>query len=87
MKPLSKIHPVVGVTLVATALAHGWLALGTLFALHTGPLLMLLLIAMMLVATLGKQYKMKNWIKIHRTLDLLLVLTIIVHILMAKNIL
>lgn len=86
LKPLSKAHPYIGMTLVATAFIHGMLALGTLVKLHTGPIAWVTLVLMMGLATLGKKYKFKPWLKIHRALALVFAITILVHILMAQNI-
>jgi predicted heme/steroid binding protein len=80
LKPLTKIHPYVGMTLTVTAFMHGMLALGTMFRLHTGPLIWSILVVMLLLATVGKKYKFTPWLKIHRGLALLLILTIITHI-------
>jgi predicted heme/steroid binding protein len=85
LKPLSKIHPYIGMTLVVTAFIHGTLALGTLFRVHTGPLAWLILVLMMVVALLGKKHKIKNWVQVHRSLAILLVIAILIH-LFARNI-
>jgi predicted heme/steroid binding protein len=80
IKPLSKLHPYIGMTLVVEALIHGYVALGTIFRVHTGPLAWFIVFLMMLVALLGKKYKIKNWLPVHRALAILLVITIFVHI-------
>lgn len=86
VKPLSKIHPYVGSALLISALIHGDLALGTVFKLHTGPLAGWILLLMMLVALIGKKFRVKNWLKIHRILAILFVCAILLH-LFARNIL
>ena len=79
-KPLSKIHPFVGIALLFFAYLHGDLALGSLFRVHTGPLAWFFLFAMMLVGTIGKKYRVKNWLKIHRSLAAVFVLSIFLHL-------
>jgi len=79
-KPLSKAHPFIGVAMLFFAYLHGDLALGTLFRIHTGPLVWFVLFVMMLVGTLGKKYRLKNWLKIHRSLAAVLVLSIFLHL-------
>jgi predicted heme/steroid binding protein len=86
LKPLSKAHPYIGTTLVITALIHGMLALGTLLKLHTGPVAWVVLVLMMGLATIGKRYKFRYWLKLHRGLAIVFVIMIILHILMAQNI-
>jgi predicted heme/steroid binding protein len=80
LKPLGKIHPYVGIALVIGAFIHGNVALGTIFRVHTGPLAWFIVFLMMLVALLGKKYKIKNWLSVHRVLAILLAITIFVHI-------
>lgn len=86
VKPLSKIHPYIGIALLISAYLHGDLALGTIFKLHTGPLAWWILLLMMLLGTLGKKYRVKNWRKMHQTLAILFVVSVFVH-LFARNIL
>jgi predicted ferric reductase len=85
VKPLSKIHPYIGSVLLISAFIHGDLALGTVFKLHTGPLAGWILLLMMLVALIGKKFRVKNWLKIHRILAVLFVCAILLH-LFARNI-
>lgn len=69
LKPLAKFHPYIGGALLFFGYLHGDLALPrSVFRVHTGPLIWWILFAMLLVATLGKKYKLKNWLVIHRTL-------------------
>ena len=85
VKPLSKIHPYIGSVLLISAFIHGDLALGTVFKLHTGSLAGWILLLMMLVALIGKKFRVKNWLKIHRILAVLFVCAILLH-LFARNI-
>lgn len=86
VKPLSKVHPYIGVLLLISAYVHGDLALGSIFRVHTGPLTWWVLLVMMLVALIGKHFKIKNWIKVHRVLAIVMVLSVLLH-LSARNIL
>lgn len=85
-KPLSKIHPYIGFLLIISAYIHGDLALGTMFRIHTGPFAWWIVVAMMLVALIGKKYRVKKWLAIHRTLAALFIVSIVLH-LVARNIL
>ncbi len=85
-KPLSKIHPYIGFLLIISAYIHGDLALGSMFRIHTGPVAWWILIVMMLVALVGKKYRIKQWLTVHRTLAALFIVFIVLH-LFARNIL
>lgn len=80
LKSLSKVHPYIGGILLVTAYVHGDLALGTLFKIHTGPLIWWLLFAMMFVALAGKKYRVKPWLKVHRILAACVAFSIILHL-------
>ena len=80
VKPLSKIHPVIGILLLLSAFLHGSLALGTIFKIHTGPLAWWVLLLMMLVAMIGKKFKIKNWLTVHRVLAVLMVVSVLLHL-------
>jgi predicted ferric reductase len=86
VKPLSKAHPIIGFLLLISAYLHGDLALGSMFRVHTGPLTWWVLLVMMLVAMIGRRFKIKNWIKIHRVLAIIMALSVLLH-LFARNIL
>ncbi|MDY0092094.1 MAG: hypothetical protein RBT80_05300 [Candidatus Vecturithrix sp.] len=85
-KPLSKIHPYIGFLLIISAYIHGDLALGSMFRIHTGPVAWWILIVMMLVALIGKKYRIKQWLTVHRTLAAFFIVFIVLH-LFARNIL
>jgi hypothetical protein len=86
VKPLSKLHPFVGVTLLISAYIHGELALGSVFRIHTGSLAWWILLLMMLVALIGKKFRIKQWLKIHRILAILMIVSVLLH-LFVRNIL
>jgi hypothetical protein len=86
VKPLSKVHPIIGTLLLISAYVHGDLAfdgdwlLGSIFRVHTGPLAWWVLLVMMLVATIGKKFRVKNWLKIHRTLAIVMIVAVVLHL-------
>ena len=81
VNPLSKIHPFIGGTLLISAFVHGDLTfVSHVFRVHTGPLIWWILLVMMLVATIGKRFHVKNWIKVHRGLALLMVASVLLHL-------
>ena len=92
VKPLSKAHPIIGILLLISAYIHGDLAfdgdwlLGSIFRTHTGPLTWWVVLVMMLVATFGKKFKVRNWIKVHRILAIVMILSVALH-LFARNVL
>ena len=86
VKFLSRIHPYIGITLLITAYIHGELALGTIFKVHTGSLAWTIIFIMMLIALIGKRFRIKYWLKLHRTLAILLMFSVLLH-LFARNIL
>jgi len=86
VKPLSKIHPIIGILLLISAYTHGdvafdgdWL-LGSIFRVHTGPLAWWIVLVMLLVATIGKKFKVKNWLKVHRTLAVVIIVSVVLHL-------
>lgn len=90
--PLRKMHPIIGILLLVSAYIHGDLAFdgdwlfGSMLRVHTGPLTWWIVLAMLLVATLGKTWKMKHWVKAHRGLAVALLAAVAVH-LFARNLL
>lgn len=80
LKPLSKAHPYIGAALLIFAYLHGDIALGTIFKLHTGPLTWWILLIMMLIALIGKKYKVTHWLVAHRTLAGALFIAIFLHL-------
>ncbi|GAK50777.1 hypothetical protein U14_02018 [Candidatus Moduliflexus flocculans] len=80
LKPLSKAHPYIGAALLICAYLHGDIALGTIFKIHTGPLTWWIILVMMLVALIGKKYKVKNWLPAHRILAGALFAAIFLHL-------
>jgi len=86
LKPLSKRHPIVGITLLFSAFIHGHFALGSVFRWHTGPLAFWILFLMMLLVLFGGKYKLKGWLTIHKSLAIGFILSAGLHLL-ARNIL
>jgi hypothetical protein len=84
VKPLSKLHPIIGMLLLISAYLHGELALGSVFRIHTGALAWFLLVAMLVVVAIGKRVKLKNWIVAHRALAVMMAAAVVVH-LYARN--
>ena len=78
-KALRMAHKPLGIALVASVLAHGFLALNAL-RLHTGTLAAIMLIV---TAALGATFyflKKKPMLIAHRTMALLLVLLVLIHL-------
>jgi hypothetical protein len=77
----------VGILLVISAGVHGYLAFETLWLVHTGTLAWGILLVMMVVALLGKKFRIPpRWIMVHRILALFFVAAILLHV-FARNIL
>jgi hypothetical protein len=76
-------HPIVGVIMIAIGIYHGINAFGRILVLHSGPMVLLILSIMAVIALAGRKNLIfkKNWRKIHRTLGLLLYTVLLLHIL------
>lgn len=85
-KLLKKVHPYTGTLLVITGITHGYMLLGG-FRLHSGYFAWLLILAVVFFGWAGPKYKIKNWLKIHRTLVLILVAAALLHVLKMKSLL
>ncbi|AHM57789.1 hypothetical protein EAL2_808p02840 (plasmid) [Peptoclostridium acidaminophilum DSM 3953] len=85
-KLLKKIHPYMGGMLAVTATIHGYMLLGG-FRLHSGYFAWLIILAVVFFGWAGPRYKMKNWLKIHRALVLVLVGAVLFHVLKMKSLL
>ncbi len=78
-KTLRAVHKPLGIALVVSVIVHGFLALGAL-RLHTGSIAAVMLIV---TAALGGSFyflKKKPLLIAHRTLALLLVLFVLIHL-------
>jgi hypothetical protein len=79
MRALRKSHRYIGIALVASIIAHGWLALGSL-RLHTGTLagtMALIMAAFGLIFILAK----KKWaFKIHKALAIAFIALLVLHL-------
>ena len=78
-KALRAIHKPLGLVLVAAVIVHGFLALGTL-RLHTGTLAAIMLIVTVALGGTFYFLKKKPLLVAHRTMALLLVLLVLVHL-------
>ncbi|HHU49670.1 MAG TPA: hypothetical protein GXZ37_08130 [Clostridiales bacterium] len=79
LKPLSKIHPFIGVTLMITGFLHGYMALGSI-RLHTGYLTWFLVLVLFAIRIWGSLSKDRYWLVLHRAIALLLVVSLLLHI-------
>lgn len=75
------IHPITGVAMIVIGLIHGTMALGRI-RLHSGTLILIVLVLMALVAFAGPRVKAlkKNWRLIHRMLGLLVFVLVLAHL-------
>ncbi|MDW7672370.1 MAG: hypothetical protein SCK57_07760 [Bacillota bacterium] len=75
------IHPIVGILMIVGALIHGTMALGRI-RLHSGTLIVVVLIIMALVAFSGPRVKAfkKNWRTVHRSLGVLVFVLVLAHL-------
>ena len=75
------IHPAVGMAMILVALLHGSMALGQL-RLHSGLVIVILLILMALTALAGRQIGvLKNrWRSVHRTLGIVMLVSLAAHL-------
>lgn len=85
-KFLKKIHPYTGGLLAITALTHGYMLLGG-FRFHSGYFAWLIILAVVFLGWAGPRYKIKNWLKLHRALVMILVGAVLFHVLKMKSLL
>lgn len=79
LKPLSKIHPFIGITLMITGFLHGYMALGTI-RLHTGYITWFLVLLLFAIRMWGNLSKNRYWLVLHRAVAFLLVFSLLLHI-------
>ncbi len=77
IKTTRKIHPFTGFLLIVFGFTHGFLALGG-FSLHTGTLVWIACILMPLTLILKKK-GYRKWIFLHRSMDAVLWILLILH--------
>ena len=82
-KHLAKIHPITGILFIIIAGVHGYIALDTI-RLHTGYIALFMGLLLFIVAGVGMRYKFRWWVKVHRSLAILLAVSILIH-LFARN--
>ena len=80
-KTIRKIHPFMGLTIIIIGIIHGYMQLNTI-RIHTGTLILLMVILMGSVALLGPRIKIlkRNWRFIHRNMGFLLLGTLVIHL-------
>lgn len=79
MRALRKAHRYIGIALVASVLAHGWLALGAL-RLHTGTLAGAMVIIMAAFGLIFITAKKKWAFKTHKALAIAFLALILLHL-------
>ncbi|SDB95202.1 hypothetical protein [Geotoga petraea] len=80
MKKISIFHRYNGIIIVILAIIHGTLALGTIFTLHTGTILLSAIIINLLIYVLGRLKLLKKWLLIHRYMAFLIFIFLIIHL-------
>ena len=74
-----KIHPLAGIALIVSGALHGYNKLGSIFIIHTGPLL---LAGLFLTGLIGYIYKLKKkrpLARLHVTMGLIVLLLFLIH--------
>ena len=79
MRALRKSHRYIGIALVASVLAHGWLALGS-FRLHTGTLAGAMVLIMAVFALIFIIAKKKWAFKTHKALAAAFIALAVLHL-------
>jgi len=77
----SKIHRLTGLLLILLGLLHGYLALGSRIAWHTGTLLWISILVIFGLFLLGKAKILKRWVNWHRIADLCFWGLLLLHLL------
>jgi hypothetical protein len=76
---LKKVHKITGITLLVTGFIHGFIALGYRFYIHTGYLLWFSVVTLFLIYAFRKFMK-RSWIKVHRTVAVVALALLVVHL-------
>ncbi|SHE29365.1 hypothetical protein [Alkalibacter saccharofermentans] len=84
LKIMGKLHPYLGISLILSGIVHGYMAIRTV-RLNTGYILWGLIVVMGLIRVYGAVTKNKNWVKVHRVIDILVFIALLFHV-FARNI-
>jgi hypothetical protein len=77
---LSKAHMYFGLALLISAFVHGYMALGTI-RFHSGVILWIWILLQVSLGILNKKMKKPYLLKIHRTIGIMSLLFLIIHLL------
>lgn len=81
LKAMQHTHPITGMLMLATGLAHGYLALGQQIMMHTGLLVWLGVIALFGIRIVGIMIKsFRRWRMVHTALDFVFWGLLILHL-------
>ncbi len=79
LKISRKIHKPLALVIVILAPIHGYMALGTLFRLHTGTFLYLSILITAVFGGLFYRFKKRKLFKLHKAMALVTVIIFLVH--------
>lgn len=79
LKFARKVHKPLALLIVILAPIHGYMALGTLFRLHTGTLLYLSILITAIFGGLFYRLKKRKLFKLHKAMALVTVIVFLVH--------
>lgn len=80
---IRKAHPYTGRLLVITGIMHGYAMAGGL-RIHSGYVAWTIILVTAFWGWAGPRYSIKNWLKVHRTLALIIVAAAAFHVLKMK---
>lgn len=73
------IHPYVGALLIISGAIHGYLKMGGVLTLHTGSILLMLLVLNGILGFLFKKTRKRNLALLHRSVGVAIVIAFFVH--------
>lgn len=79
LKTGRKVHPYVGITLIITGLIHGYDKLGGVLRLHTGSILLLILVINGIIGFTFKKKRIRKLATIHRIVGVVIAAAFLLH--------
>lgn len=77
-------HPFLGAAALLAGIMHGYL-MGGFIQFHTGTFILAVLAVMGLAAAIGRRFRIRDWIKAHRTGAAFLAILLLFHFLSTKG--
>ncbi|WP_308644912.1 hypothetical protein [Oceanotoga sp.] len=80
LKKISFFHKINGLLIILIAIIHAYLILGTVFYIHTGSILLILIIINFLLYIFKNLKIFKKWLLIHKLNTIIIFTALIIHL-------